>query len=129
MSYNFNKKTTNSFSETISDVKALLKEEGFGVITEIDLKEKFKEKLDVDFRHYTILGACDPASAYEAVQLEDKIGIMLPCNILVQETKDGRVEVAAINPLSSIGSVNNAGLQTIAEKVSERLQSVINKIK
>lgn len=117
-----------SFRDAIGRVTEELKKEGFGVITEIDLKEKFKEKLNQDFRNYTILGACNPKLAYEAIQQEDKIGVMLPCNILVQEHATGAVEIAAVNPLASIGAVNNEALDSVAREVSQKLQAAIDRL-
>ena len=128
MSYNISKKVSGSFKDTIIKVTEELKKEGFGIITEVDLKDKFKEKLNVDFRNYTILGACNPRLAYEAVQQEDKIGVMLPCNVLVQEHTDGQVEVSAINPLTSIGSVKNNNLENLASQVSDKLKKAIDNI-
>lgn len=128
MNYTINKKVNKSFEQAVEDVTAELKKEGFGVITEIDLKEKFKDKLDVDFRKYTILGACNPALAYKAIQQEPSIGVMLPCNVLVQETENGAVEISAINPLSSIGATENSNLQSLAREVSDKLQAVIERM-
>jgi uncharacterized protein (DUF302 family) len=128
MNYNISKKINKSFNEVIRMVTEELKKEGFGIITEVDLKAKFKEKLGVDFRSYSILGACNPALAHKAVQIEDKIGVMLPCNVLVQEHEPNQVEVSAINPLNSIGSINNPDLEAIAEEVSSRLEKVINQL-
>jgi uncharacterized protein (DUF302 family) len=128
MSYNTSKKVGGTFNEALKKVTEELKKEGFGIISEIDLKEKFKEKLNVDFRNYKILGACNPALAYKAIQQEDKIGTMLPCNILVQEHETGVVEVSAINPLESMGAIDNADLQSIAAEVSGKLKSVIDRL-
>ena len=128
MSFTFNKTTGRNFDDAVKAITEELKKEGFGVITEIDLKEKFKEKLGVDFRNYKILGACNPALAYKAVQVEPNIGTMLPCNVLVHENKEGKVEIAAINPLSSMGAVNNAELSALAEEVSGKLKSVIDRM-
>lgn len=128
MNYTINKKVNKSFEQAVEDVTAELKKEGFGVITEIDLKEKFKDKLDVDFRKYTILGACNPALAYKAIQQEPGIGVMIPCNVLVQETENGAVEISAINPLSSIGATENSNLQSLAREVSDKLQAVIERM-
>lgn len=128
MSYNISKKMDGTFDEAVKKVTEELKKEGFGIISEIDLKDKFKEKLNVDFRNYKILGACNPALAYKAIQQEDKIGTMLPCNILVQAHETGGVEVSAINPLESMGAVNNANLQSIAAEVSGKLNSVIERL-
>lgn len=128
MNYTINKKVNTRFEQAVEDVTAELKKEGFGVITEIDLKEKFKDKLDVDFRKYTILGACNPALAYKAIQQEPSIGVMLPCNVLVQETENGAVEISAINPLSSIGATENSNLQSLAREVSDKLQAVIERM-
>lgn len=128
MSYNISKKVEGSFDDTVNKVTEELKKEGFGIISEIDLKEKFKEKLNVDFRNYKILGACNPALAFKAIQQEDKIGTMLPCNILIQEHENGEVEVSAINPLASIGAVNNESLQSIAEEVTSKLRVAIENI-
>lgn len=128
MEYNIHKTVPYNFDEAKSKVTAGLKEAGFGIITEIDLKEKFKEKLEVDFRAYTILGACNPKLAYEAIQKEANIGIMLPCNVLVQEHTDGKVEVAAINPLVSIGAVGNNDLQSLAEEAYSKIKAVINQL-
>lgn len=128
MSYTISKKVNNHFNETIENVTEELKKEGFGVITEIDLKEKFKEKLDIEFRNYKILGACNPAMAYKAIELESNIGTMLPCNVLVQEKENGEVEVAAINPLNSIGAIENNRLHSLAKEVSEKLQAVIDRL-
>ncbi|OQP66574.1 hypothetical protein A3860_13925 [Niastella vici] len=128
MNYNISKKLQISFQEAINKVTDELKKEGFGIITEIDLKEKFKEKIGVDFRRYTILGACNPKLAYEAVQLEDKIGVMLPCNILVQEHENGGVEVSAINPMNAMDVVNNERLSLLANEIGQKLQKVIANI-
>lgn len=128
MSYNISKKVKGTFEKTIYRVTEELKKEGFGIITEVDLREKFKEKLNIDFRNYTILGACNPKLAYEAVQQEDKIGIMLPCNVLIQEHENGEVEVSAINPMASIGAVKNDQLEGVATEVSNKLQRVIEAV-
>lgn len=128
MNYNISKKQQIGFQEAINKVTDELKKEGFGIITEIDLKEKFKEKVGVDFRRYTILGACNPKIAYEAVQVEDKIGVMLPCNILVQEHENSEVEVSAINPMSAMGVVNNERLSSLANEIGQKLQKVIANI-
>jgi len=128
MSYNISKKMNGTFAEAINKVTDQLKKEGFGIISEIDLKDKFKEKLNIDFRNYKILGACNPSLAFKAIEQEDKIGTMLPCNILVQEHETGEVEVSAINPLESMGAVNNLNLQSIAAEVSGKLKSVIERL-
>lgn len=128
MSYTISKKVNKNFQQSITDVTAALQEKGFGIITQVDLQAKFKEKLNVDFRNYTILGACNPALAYKAVQQEPGIGVMLPCNVLVQEHENGDVEIAAINPLNSIGSIDNPALQGLAQEVSDKLKEVMDKM-
>lgn len=125
MSYYFNKIVDMSFDDTIVKVAEELKKEGFGVLTEIDVKEALKKKLDVNFRKYRILGACNPKYAYKALQAEDKIGTMLPCNVIVQETEDGTVEIAAIDPVASMQSVENESLGEIAQIVQSKLKKVI----
>ncbi|MGE5521461.1 MAG: DUF302 domain-containing protein [Candidatus Dadabacteria bacterium] len=128
MDYNISKKINKPFSEVISLVSEELKKEGFGIISEVDLKAKFKEKLGIDFRNYTILGACNPALAYKAIETEDKIGVLLPCNVLVQEHEPGNVEVSAINPMNSIGGIGNSNLEPVAGEVSSRLEKVIRQL-
>lgn len=128
MDYNLTKKVKSNFADTINNVTEALKKEGFAIITEIDLKHKFKEKLDVDFRNYKILGACNPKLAYEAIRQEDKIGVMLPCNILIQEHENGEVEVSAINPMVSMGIVKNVALEKLAAEVSSKLQRMMEQI-
>ena len=125
MKYYFNKILEVSFDEAVTRVTEELKKEGFGILTEIDVKETLKKKLDVDFKKYRILGACNPPFAYQALQVESKIGTMLPCNVIVQETEDGKVEVAAIDPIASMQAVQNPGLQDIADQVQAKLKSVI----
>src|SRR5690554_7396294 len=114
MNYYFNKTIKGTFEEVIDKVTAGLKTEGFGVLTEIDMKKTFKSKLDVDLRNYKILGACNPTFAYKALEAEDKIGTMLPCNVIVQELKEGVIEVAAVNPMASMQAVENDKLKDIA---------------
>lgn len=128
MSYYFNKVVDRAFDEAIDKVTEELKKEGFGVLTEIDVKEALKKKLDVDFRKYRILGACNPQYAYKALQAEDKIGTMLPCNVIVQETEDGKVEIAAIDPVASMQSVQNESLGEIATIIRAKLKHVIEKL-
>ena len=125
MQYYFNKIVEMTFEETIDKVTEELKEEGFGVLTEIDVKAALKKKIDVDFRKYRILGACNPSYAYKALLAEDKIGTMLPCNIIVQEKEDGRVEVAAIDPIASMQAVENESLGGIAVEIQSKLKKVI----
>ena len=128
MSYYFNKTVSGSFDEVIEKVIELLGKEGFGVLTEIDIQKTFKKKLAIDFKRYKILGACNPSFAYKALTLEDKIGTMLPCNIIVQELEDNLVEVAAVNPLESMLAVINKDLIQIAQDVSKKLENVIHNI-
>jgi len=129
MSYYFSKKLNISFDEAITKVTEELKKEGFGILTEIDVKKALKKKLNVDFKKYKILGACNPPFAYKALQAEDKIGTMLPCNVIVQETSDsGQVEVAAIDPVASMHAVENPALQEIAADVRSRLKKVIDSL-
>lgn len=116
-----------SLEEAEERVREELKEEGFGVLTEIDVAATLKKKLDADFRPYKILGACNPSFAHQALQAEDKIGTMLPCNVIVQE-KDGRTEVAAVDPIASMQAVENQDLGPIAEQVRDRLRAVIDRL-
>jgi len=128
MSYHFSKTVDKSFDDAISKVTEELKKEGFGVLTQINVKDTLKKKLDVDFRKYVILGACNPNFAYKALQKEDKIGAMLPCNVIVQEKEDGSVEISAIDPISSMSSVKNEGLKGIAEEIQTKLKNVISSV-
>ena len=126
MSYYFSKTLDMSFDQAISKVTEELKKEGFGILTDINVKDKLKEKLNVDFANYRILGACNPPFAYQALQVENKIGTMLPCNVIVQERPDGKVEVAAIDPIASMQAIANPKLQDIAEQVQAKLKKVID---
>lgn len=126
MSYYINKTLKNiSFEEGISRITESLKNEGFGILTEIDLKATLKKKLDVDFYNYKILGACNPPFAYEALQAEDKIGTMLPCNVIVQEKKKGEIEISAVDPMASMQAIENENLGNLAKKVKTRLENCI----
>jgi len=125
MSYYYSKAMRTGFEEAVSRVIKALKEEGFGVLTDIDVKDILKKKLDVDFRNYRILGACNPPFAYKALQVEDKIGTMLPCNVIVQETADGDVEVAAVDPVASMKAIDNAALKEVAEAIKEKLKGAV----
>ncbi len=128
MKYYFNKTIKGTFEEVVDKVTQGLKDEGFGILTEIDIKETLKKKLDVDFKKYKILGACNPPYAYKALQAEDKIGTMLPCNVIVQEIEDDLVEVAAVNPMASMQAVDNAELGEIAREITSMLENVIEKL-
>jgi uncharacterized protein (DUF302 family) len=128
MEYYFKKTISLSFDEAINRVTEVLRSEGFGVISEIRMHEKLKEKLGVDFKKYTILGACNPGFAYNALQVEDKIGTMLPCNIVVQELSENHIEVAAVNPIASMMAIQNPALNGIAKEVTDKLQTVINRL-
>ena len=125
MSYYYSKIVRAEFDDAVSRIKQALKEEGFGILTEIDVKETLKKKLDVEFRNYRILGACNPPFAYKALQAEDKIGTMLPCNVVVQETADGGVELAAIDPVASMQAIGNPNLREIAEAIGQKLKKII----
>jgi len=128
MEYYFSKTINITFDEAIRHVTDSLKNEGFGIVSEIRMHEKLKEKLGVDFKKYTILGACNPAYAYKALQVEDKIGAMLPCNVVVQELSGGRIEVAAVNPIASMMAIQNPELIGIAKEVTDKLQEVISRL-
>ena len=128
MSYYFSKKIRGSFDDTLDKVIGSLKEEGFGILTEIDVQATLKKKLDVDFHRYRILGACNPPFAYKALQTEDKIGTMLPCNVIVQEKEEGEIEVAAVDPVASMKAVENPDLLKIAQQVQEKLKRVVTSL-
>ncbi|MCZ2355735.1 MAG: DUF302 domain-containing protein [Bacteroidia bacterium] len=128
MSYSFSKIVNYDFAEAISKVTDELKKEGFGVLTEIDVKETLKKKLDVDFRNYKILGACNPTFAHKALTAESEIGTMLPCNVIVQETADNKIQVSAIDPVASMMAVKNDQLGGIAAEVREKLKRVIDSL-
>lgn len=128
MSYYFNKIVPGSFDGTIERVTEELSREGFGIITQIDLATTFKNKIGVDFRPYRILGACNPKLAHEALALEDKVGTMLPCNVIVQELAPGKVEVAAIDPVSSMAAIDNPELLEKATSIRDKLKGVIERL-
>jgi uncharacterized protein (DUF302 family) len=125
MSYYIATRITAGFDETIARVEEALKAEGFGVLTRIDVRETLKAKIGADFRPYTILGACNPSLAHEALQLEDKVGTMLPCNVVVQSWGDNQTEVAAIDPVASMQAIDNADLKRAAGEVRDKLARVI----
>lgn len=128
MSYYFAKILSVSFEEAVRRTTEALKQAGFGIITEIDVRETFKKKLGIDFRPYRILGACNPKLAHEALELEDKIGTMLPCNVVIQDKGGGRSEIAAIDPVASMAAVDNPAVKLAAEQVREMLKKVIDAI-
>lgn len=125
MSYYMATRVDAPFEEAIARTEAALKAEGFGIISRIDVKETLKTKIGVDFRPYTILGACNPALAHEALQLEDKVGTMLPCNVIVQALEGGGSEVAAVDPVASMQAIGNPALRQAAGEVKSRLGRVI----
>lgn len=128
MKYYFNKTIKGTFEEVIEKVTEGLKEEGFGILTEIDVTATLRKKLDVDFKKYRILGACNPPYAHKALLAEDKIGTMLPCNVIVQEIEEGLIEIAAVNPMASMQAVNNKQLMEIADEITAKLKNVIEKL-
>ncbi len=127
LSYGFRKETDLSFGEAIEKVTEYLKEEGFGILTEIDVKATLKKKLDVDFKPYKILGACNPPFAHKALQAEEFIGLMLPCNVVVHVNDAGKTVVSAVDPMASMQAVENPELAGVAEEVRDKLQAVIEK--
>jgi uncharacterized protein (DUF302 family) len=128
MAYYFSKTLPAGFDEAIRRTTDALKREGFGIITEIDVKKTMKEKIGADFRNYRILGACNPKLAHEALQLEDKVGTMLPCNVVVQDAGNGKTEVAAIDPVASMQAIDNAKLREAAQQVQGMLKKVIDSL-
>lgn len=126
MSYHFSTTIEASFDEAIETVTAALKDKGFGVLTTIDVQKAMKEKIDKDINPYTILGSCNPGFAYKALQVENKIGTMLPCNVVVQQHDDGSIEVSAVDPMASMQAIENADLGAVAGEVRGMLQDVIN---
>jgi uncharacterized protein (DUF302 family) len=128
MSYYFSKTIEATFEDAVSRTREALQQEGFGVITEIDVQKTLKSKIDVDFRPYLILGACNPAMAYGALQVEDKVGTMLPCNVVVQLRSEGRVEIAAIDPVASMQAIENPALIEKASAVAGKLRSALERI-
>ncbi len=128
MKYYFSKMVDLPFQDALDRTIESLKKEGFGVLTDIDVKATLKKKLNVDFRNYRILGACNPPFAYEALKAERMIGTMLPCNVIVQEAGEGKTEVAAIDPIASMQAIENPQLGQVAEQVRTKLRNVIEKI-
>ena len=128
MAYYFSKTLDMPFDEAVARIMEDLKKEGFGILTDIDVQKTLKSKLDVDFRKYRILGACNPPFAYKALLAEDKIGTMLPCNVIVQEIGENKVEIAAVDPIASMQAVQNPSLGKIAEQVQAKLRKVIGSL-
>ena len=128
MKYYFSKILSIPFDDAVTGVTEELKKEGFGILTEIDVKKTLKKKLDIDFKKYIILGACNPLFAHRALKIEDKIGTMLPCNVVVQEVENDEVEVVAVDPMASMQAIENPGLREIAEQIQAKLRSVIDNL-
>ncbi len=128
MSYYFAKTLTTDFDTAVKHTTEVLKQAGFGIITEIDVKDTFKKKIGVDFRNYRILGACNPKLAHEALDIEDKVGTMLPCNVVVQDIGGGKVEVAAIDPVASMQAIDHPRLREAASIVQTKLKGVIENL-
>ena len=125
MSYYLGKMLPIAFDEAVTRTTNALKKEGFGILTEIDVKETLKKKIGVEFPSYKILGACNPALAYEALKLENKVGTMLPCNVVVRDAGNGQTEVAAIDPVASMQAIDNPALKRAAEQVRSKLERVV----
>jgi uncharacterized protein (DUF302 family) len=128
MSYYINTSVSGDFESVVEKVVAALKTQGFGVLTDIDVKNTLKQKIGVDFRNYRILGACNPPLAHKALTAEDKVGLMLPCNVIVQDAGGGTIEVAAIDPRAQMEKVDNPDLEAIASEVAGKLQTVIGSL-
>ena len=128
MNYYFNKTITGEFDNVVENVKAELKKEGFGVLAEIDMKQTLKDKINVEFKNYKILEACNPPFAYKSLQAEDKIGIFLPCNIVVQQIGEKQIEVALVNPVSAMANVDNDDMKNIAVEIQQKLINVKNNL-
>ncbi len=129
MDFYFSKKVNNqSFEDATENVTEALKKEGFGVLTEIDIKETLKKKIDVDFKKYKILGACNPHFAHQALTHEDKIGVFLPCNIIIEEHDNGEVEVSAVNPTASFSAAKKNDIDSIALEIQKKLKSIIESL-
>ena len=128
MTYHFSKVVDASFEEAIAQVTESLKQEGMGVLTEIDVQAAFKKKLDIEFRQYKILGACHPQIAYQMLQIDDKAGVLYPCNVVVQEHEDGRVEVSAVDPLMMFLTLHSPKAKEIAIDASQKMQRVIDRL-
>jgi len=128
MGYYFHRILDTTFDEAIDRVTEELKKEGFGILSEIDVQQALKKKLNVDFKKYTILGACNPPFAYQALQIEEMIGTMLPCNVIVLENDKGQVEVAAVDPVASMQAIKNPQLQEVADQVQGKLKKVIDSL-
>jgi uncharacterized protein (DUF302 family) len=126
MEYYFSKTLKTTFEDAVKRTTDLLKTEGFGIISEINIQEKLNEKLGISFKKYRILGACNPSYAYKALQAEEKIGTMLPCNVIVIDKENGETEVSAVNPIASMMAINNPALEPIALEVTEKLKRVID---
>ncbi|PKL81140.1 MAG: hypothetical protein CVV25_01495 [Ignavibacteriae bacterium HGW-Ignavibacteriae-4] len=129
MNYSYSTKLKGEFEDIIERVTAELKTEGFGVLTQIDVTKTLKEKIDVDFKKYRILGACNPHFAHKALSLEEKVGVMLPCNVIVVEAGEGEFEVTAVSPMASMQAIKNENLVAIAQEVEDKLKTVINRLK
>ncbi len=128
MDYYFSKKVDINFDDAIESVIDELKKEGFGILTDIDVKAVLKKKIDADFRNYRILGACNPHLAHKALLSEEMVGLMLPCNVIVLEGEDGTVEVAAIDPMKSMMAIDNSDLEDIAVQARDKLRTVIDRL-
>jgi uncharacterized protein (DUF302 family) len=128
MGYYMSRSVSGEFQHVLDTVTEKLKEEGFGVLTDIDVQATLKKKLNVEFRKYRILGACNPPFAHQALLEEDKIGVLLPCNVILQERAPGQVEVAAMDPAAAMGSIGNEKLRHVAEQVRRKLQAVIDRL-
>ena len=128
MTYHFSKMLDAPFDDAVAATRESLAAEGFGVITEIDIRQTFKAKIGEEFRPYMILGACNPRLAFEALQLEDKVGAMLPCNVVVQQTADGRTEVSAVDPVASMQAIDNPALKDKAGMVADKLKAAIGRL-
>ncbi len=128
MAYYFSKILAENFDQAVQRAIDALKEQGFGIITQIDVKDTFDKKLGIEFRNYPILGACNPALAHEALLIEDKVGTMLPCNVVVQEIGEGRTEVAAIDPVASMQAIDNARLKDAARVVRDKLKLALERL-
>jgi uncharacterized protein (DUF302 family) len=129
MEYYFSATLHTDFDDAVVKITEALKTEGFGVLTEIDMQAKLKEKLGVDFKKYKILGACNPAFAYKALQAEEMVGVMLPCNIVVTDKENGTTQIAAIHPIASMMAIQNPALEPLAQEITEKLKRVINLLK